>query len=203
MSATSTRDQVTRLAPADPEGAAQLAGSIAEPWFRAQALAWAARFAADDRVVSLAEEALRSSYAETDAYRTLGSAAWPLRALVERGQGDKARSTLDRLLLLAPKVEPAASRAEALLLIWQAIFPLDAEARDRVLDVLLQSCRMEDSWRVGRVLQDVAAMIPDTESTAVERILAAMPEGRWKRQVRRHMVRSERLGPRPFFWFAR
>jgi hypothetical protein len=202
MSATSTRDQVTRLAPADPEGAAQVARSIDEPWFRAQALAWAARFAADDRVVPLAEEALRSSYAETDAYRTVATAAWPLRALVERGQSNKARSTLDRLLLLAPQVEPPASRAEALFLIWQAIFPLDADARVRVLDVLLQSCRMEDSWRVGRVFQDVAAMLPKDERTVVGRILAVMPEGRWKRQARRRIAGSDRPGPRPFFWFA-
>jgi hypothetical protein len=154
-------------------------------------------------VIPLAEEALRASYAETDAYRTVATGAWPLRALVERRQSDKARSTLDRLLLLAPEVEPLASRAEALFLIWQAIFPLDADARDRVLNVLLSSCRMEDSWRVGRVLQDVAVMLPKDESGAVERILAAMPEGRWKRQARRRVARSERMGPRPFFWDAR
>src|SRR3954469_17904349 len=130
MSATSTRDQVTRLAPADPEGAAEVARSIEEPWFRAQALAWAARFAADDRVVPLAEESLRSSYAEIDPYRTVATGAWPVRALVERGHSDKARSTLDSLLLLAPQVEPPTSRVEALFLVWQAIFPLDADARD-------------------------------------------------------------------------
>jgi hypothetical protein len=38
MAATTTRDLVSRLAPTDPEGAAQLARSIDIPWFRAQAL---------------------------------------------------------------------------------------------------------------------------------------------------------------------
>ena len=83
MAATRTRDMVTRLAPSEPEAAAQLARSIDEPWFRSQALAWAARFAADDRVEPLIKEALIASYSESDAYRTVGSGAWALRALIE------------------------------------------------------------------------------------------------------------------------
>jgi len=85
MAATNTRDLVTRLAPTNPEGAARLARSIDEPWFRSQALAWAARFSAEDQVEPLVEEALHASYNDSDPYRTMGSSAWALCALVERG----------------------------------------------------------------------------------------------------------------------
>jgi hypothetical protein len=202
MPATSTRDLVTRLAPTDPEGAARLARSIAEPWFRSQALAWAARFSAEERIEQLVEEALSASYSESDPYRTVGSGAWALCALVERGRPVPARRILDDLLSRAPEAEPAASRAEALFLVWQAIFALGGDARTKVLDVLLTTCRPEDSWRVGRVFQDTAWMLATIDQGAAQRVLAAMPEGRWKRQARRRVAGSETLKPRPFFWTA-
>src|SRR5918992_2834393 len=146
--ATSTRDLVTRLAPTDPEGAARLARSIDEPWFRSQALAWAARFAPEDRVEPLVEEALIASYAESDPYRTVGSGAWALRALVERGRPVVARRILADLLALAPEAEPPASRAEALFLVWQAAFALGSDARKKVLEVVLKTCQPSESWRV-------------------------------------------------------
>jgi len=199
MAANSTRDLVTRLAPTDPEGAARLARTIDEPWFRSQALAWAARFAADDRVEPLAEEALIASYAESDPYRTVGSGAWAIRALVERGRPVPARRVLADLLVLAPEAEPTASRAEALFLVWQAAFALGRDARRKILDMLLTTCQGSDSWRVGRVFQDIAWMLGASDHEMVQRILAAMPEGRWKRQAKRRLAAAESLKPRPFF----
>jgi hypothetical protein len=202
MAATSTRDMVTRLAPTDSEGAARLARSIEVPWFRSQALAWAARFAADDQIEPLVEEALYASYSESDPYRTVATGAWPLRALVERGRTARAQRTLDDLLALAPEVEPPGSRAEALFLVWQAAFALGRDARSRVVKVLLTICRPEDSWRVGRIFQDVAWMLSTIDREAAESIVAAMPDGRWKRQARRRIEGGEPLEPRQFFWSA-
>lgn len=202
MAGTSTRDLVTRLAPTDPEGAAHLARSIDEGWFRSQALAWAARFSGEERLEPLVEEALIASYGESDPYRIVGSGAWALCALVERGRAVTAERILDDLLTLAPEAEPAASRAEALFLVWQAVFALGREARRKVLDVLLTTCRPQDSWRVGRVFQDVAWMLAPTDQAAAQRVLAAIPEGRWKRQAMRRVDGNEILKPRPFFWTA-
>jgi hypothetical protein len=192
---------VTRLAPRDPEGAARLARSIDVPWFRSQALAWAARFAADDRIEPLIEEALYASYSESDPYRTVATGAWPLRALIERDRTALARRTLDDLLVLVPEVEPPASRAEALFLVWQAIFALGPDARNRVLEVVLKNCRPNESWRVARIFQHIAWMLAN-EKEAVERVLAAMPDGRWKRQAKRQIDGGEALAPRQFFWSA-
>jgi hypothetical protein len=202
MAGTSTRDLVTRIAPTDPEGGARLARSINEPWFRSQGLAWAARFADDDRVLPLIEEALIASYSESDPYRTVGSGAWALRALIERERDEKARSILADLLALAPAAEPAGSRAEALFLVWQAAFALGEEARGKVLDVLLRTCRPADSWRVARVFQEIAWMIGPGDHRTVQRVLEALPEGRWKRQAERRLASGESLKPRPFFWTA-
>jgi hypothetical protein len=190
---------VTRLAPTDPEGAARLARSIDVPWFRSQALAWAARFAADDQLEPLIKEALYVSYSESDPYRTVATGAWSLRALVERGRPTSARRTLDDLLVLVPAIEPTASRAEALFLVWQAVFTLGQDARSQLLDVLLSNCRPNDSWRVGRIYQDIAWMLCK-EKEAAERVLAAMPEGRWKRQAKRRVDGGQALEPRQFFW---
>jgi hypothetical protein len=109
---------------------------------------------------------------------------------------------LEDLLALAPEVEPPASRAEALFLILQAIFALGRGARSKVLDVLLTTCRPEDSWRVARIFQDIAWMISATDKEAAESIVAVMPDGRWKRQAQRRIEGGESPEPRQFFWSA-
>jgi hypothetical protein len=98
---------------------------------------------------------------------------------------------------LASEIELAASRAEALLLVWQAVFPLGTEARHKVLDALLTTCKPADSWRVGRVFQEVAWMLADEDRGNAERVIAALPEGRWKRQAKRRVETGEAMPPRP------
>jgi hypothetical protein len=193
---------VARLAPTDPEGAVGLARSINEPWFRSQALAWAARFSTEERLEPLLQEALHACHSAIDRYRAVAIAAWPLRALIERGRVAAATRMLNDILVLAPEVEPPASRAEALFLVWQAIFPLGVDARKKVLDVLLTNCRPEESWRIGRIFHNIAWMLSASDPKAVERILAAIPDGRWKRQAERRVAGGDPLKPRIFFWGA-
>jgi hypothetical protein len=199
---TAIRDLATQLAPSDPERAAELARTIDSPWDRCQALAWAARFAPEERVEVLAEEALYAGYMAQDRFQTVGASAWPLRALIERGRTAAAMRALADVLSLASEIELASSRAEALFLVWQAIFPLGVESRDKVLDHLLTICPPGNSWRAGRVFQEVAWMLAADDRATAQRVIAALPEGRWKRQAKRRVEAGEPMPARPFFWAA-
>jgi hypothetical protein len=68
MSATSERDQVNSLAKSDSRKALGKARGIDEAWFRAQALAWVARFA-DEDPRGIAREAVKAAGECDDAYK--------------------------------------------------------------------------------------------------------------------------------------
>jgi hypothetical protein len=60
MSATTQRDRAISLAESRPGEALKQARQIDEPWFRAQALAWVARFA-DIDVITISVEGQQTS----------------------------------------------------------------------------------------------------------------------------------------------
>jgi hypothetical protein len=90
MSATTDRDIAMRVAETDFKKALILARKVSEPWFRCQALAGTARYAPEEHVVQIAEEAIAASLTETEPYMKVAATAWPFRALIERNQVQKA-----------------------------------------------------------------------------------------------------------------
>jgi hypothetical protein len=74
-----------QLAKQDTQRALEVAGSIAEGWSRAQALAWIGRFAPDADVSTILGEARESSLAANTPFKTVDSSAWWIRAMIERG----------------------------------------------------------------------------------------------------------------------
>ncbi|HJT13653.1 MAG TPA: hypothetical protein VJ790_13620 [Dongiaceae bacterium] len=61
MSPTDARDEAIALAKTDTATALVRARAIADPWFRSQAIAWIARFAAAAEVAPILKEARESS----------------------------------------------------------------------------------------------------------------------------------------------
>ena len=154
---TQARDRAIRLAKTDTAAALGVADEIEEPWFRAQALAFIARFEEQYGHRAILASARRASLEAEDPYVVVGSAAWWLRAWIERGAPEVACAELPALLGASRKIANPVSRLDALYLVFQAVFDLDP-ARRAVLEALLAACAAADSWKAGRCQSEVARM---------------------------------------------
>lgn len=200
MSATDERERAVRLARTDFRRALELARKVSQPWFRCQALAWVARFAPESEVVRIVQEALRAVSHAEDPYRKVVPAAWPIRALIERGHGRRAAALLPNLIEASGRIGHPVSRIEALLVVIQAAWPLGASTRAGVREALIAACRAASSWRAGRALRDLALMVAAEDEEEAQRLIASMPEGVYRRQAVRRLAEGQRLKPRSFFW---
>lgn len=161
MSATSERELAINLAKDHPSDALKRAREVSEPWFRAQALSWVARFTNGDPVAIASEAALAAGEAD-DGYQKYAVRAWEIAALAERNHILEARKRLSTILPALKNVEPASSRSEALLLLLQAGAKIANEDAEQVYEVMKTSCRPEEHWRCKRALRDGAKMISGT-----------------------------------------
>jgi hypothetical protein len=153
MSATAQRDHAITLAKSNPKKALAQARAIDEPWFRAQALSWVARFT-DENAIALASEAAKAANECEDDYGKSAVRAWEIAALAERECAREARRSLSEALALAKRVEPMPSRSEALLLLLQAAFSIGSGEAKEVYETLKASCSVEQHWRCKRAVRD-------------------------------------------------
>jgi hypothetical protein len=116
MSATNQRDHASTIAKSNPMQALAQARDISEPYYRAQALSWVARFTNEDPV-SVASEAARAAKECEDNYKKSAVRAWEIAALAERDCTPEAQKRLNEALSLAKSIEPISSRSEAMLLL--------------------------------------------------------------------------------------
>jgi hypothetical protein len=193
------RNQAISLAKTDTDRALEIARQIHEPWNRAQALAWIGFFA-DGRLHEILDEARAVSWSATDPYQIVGSSAWRLRAWIERGEPTRATKELGQLLACADKITHPVSRLEALTALRDAIFDVDG-ARQRVLDAQIRAAGIARSWRSSSRLRDSAIMLASTgHADEARRVVAAIPEGRYRRQALKGIAEAKLLDPRRFFW---
>jgi hypothetical protein len=113
---------------------------------------------------------------------------------------DSVPAEVQGLLAAATENPNPVSRLDALFLLFQSVFNVNA-ARRLVLDPLVSACRAADSWKGARCLRDVAIM-PASEGLPEEaaQVVASMVEGVHKRQATRSISEGAHLAPRPFFW---
>jgi hypothetical protein len=94
------------LAPTDPARALKLARSIGEPWYRCQALSYAALHHAEphgkEHIIDKAVDAALMSGTEPVGHRC----AWPIKVLAMSGRVDRVAREADRLLELI-QTEPS------------------------------------------------------------------------------------------------
>jgi len=158
VSATGERDRAISLAKHRPHDALIQARKVGEPWFRAQALSWVARFT-DGNPVAVAAEAAKAAREGGDSYQKCAVRAWEIAALAERACIFEARTCLGECLFLAQTVEPISSRSEALLLLLQASVKIANEDAEKVYELLKTLCQPEEHWRVKRALRYGARII--------------------------------------------
>lgn len=162
MSATLQRDQASALAKSNPKQALAKAKAVSEPWFRAQALAWVARFT-DADPVAIAKLAAKAASDCDDDYKRSAVRAWEVVALAERHHQHCAKKALKAAVAIAECVQPVSSRSEALFLLLQAAFSIGREEAEWVCGRLDATCPEDEHWRCKRARRD-AHQILDGES---------------------------------------
>jgi hypothetical protein len=158
MSATKQRDKASSYAKRDPRKALELARAIDEPWFKAQALSWIARFSEGDTVV-LAKEASEVAALGDDVYKKAAVRAWEVAALAEREFSDEAKAALKEALVESKSVEPNSSRAEALISLLHAALRIDHQAAETVSEELSAALGDDPFWRCKRAMKDASALM--------------------------------------------
>ncbi|HEX3871213.1 MAG TPA: hypothetical protein VHV77_12295 [Pirellulales bacterium] len=153
MSETLKRDQAVALSKLRPDEALAKARSISDPWYRAQALAWVARFSPRD-AVKLAAEASQAARECDDVYKQVAVRAWEVAALAESGHLAEAKKSLDGAIRDSTRVTPVASKAEAMFLLLQAASRIGASERDFVHERLKCECPADSHWRCKRALKN-------------------------------------------------
>ncbi|HEY2748548.1 MAG TPA: hypothetical protein VGL86_28190, partial [Polyangia bacterium] len=164
---------------------------------RCQFLAWTARFAPDAAVVAIADEALAAAAIVDDDYWSVAIAAWPLRALVERGHERDCVRALAPVLARATRIAHPVSRMDALALVLHAVLDVDA-ARAATVPELVRACQAATSWKSPRCLADTAVLLAPIDEPAAAHVLAALADGRHKRQALRAFAAGA-APPRTFF----
>jgi hypothetical protein len=147
MTPTIYRDQVAELAKTNVTKASETATKIKDPWFQAQAWAHLAR--RSDQTLHFARRAVKSASQCKDDYQRSAVRAWEIAALAERKFWVQAHNSLDEALKIVETAEPIGSKAESLLLLFQAALKISKEDAVRVAGIL-QSLSFSTHWRVQR-----------------------------------------------------
>ncbi len=185
MASVHGRAEVGRIAPTDPARALVLAHTIPDAWYRAQALSCIAEHARESSVGGIAGQAIAAAYDCSDAYNTVAVMSWPLRAAWSRGRQAYARAELDRVLRLAPEVEPLASRIFALNCLWSGCDAADEAFAEPIWQTILRLCNPDHHWRAARLYRHIADAREQRQAGSAASVIAAMPAGKAKAALAR------------------
>ena len=199
MSPTEARDRAIRTAARDPAAAREMALAIKDPWFRCQALASAARHADEAKVQQVAQESLVAAAECHDDYKRAAVAAWPIRALVERGRAALALDALGQARQRALTAAPYASRAEALLSLLQGGWHLGASTRRQLVEDLVALHATDSFWRVGRALVDALEMLGKEDRDLARAIAERIADDRCRAKALAGIQAERACGPRSYF----
>jgi hypothetical protein len=177
------RQRAGQFAPTDTRRALEAARACPDAWYRVQALASVAEHAHQRLVLSILEEAAREARSCPDAYGTVAVMSWPLGVAFKQGQLNFAERELKNCLALASRIEPRASQAYALEILWRACFAVDPNHAKPVWSRILELCHPDHSWRAARLYLHIAEIQngrnPGAAAAAVIRAMAPGKARAW------------------------
>lgn len=185
MTSVHGRGDVQDVAPADWSRAREIARNIPDGWYRAQALATVAEHAVEARVLEVLQEAARAANACHDVYGRVAVLSWPLQVAFQRGRISFAERERDRAIALAPQIEPLASRAFALQVLWGGCYLGAPRHAEPVWGAILKLCPPDRSWRAARVYRHIAMVLDSRDPGAASKVIDAMPEGKARAKLAR------------------
>ena len=179
------RRRAGQLARSNTGKALQAARACPDAWYRVQALASVAAHADQRLVLPILKEAAREAQSCHDTYGMVAVMAWPLRVAFDRGLLDFAGAELKSCLALAPRIEPRASQAYALEILWSACFAVDPRHAETVLRRILELCHPDHSWRAARLYLHVAETLSGRNPEAAAAVIRAMAPGKTRSWLER------------------
>jgi hypothetical protein len=172
------RMRAGQLAPTDTAKALEAARACPDAWYRVQALASVAEHAEPRLVLPILEEAAREAQSCHDAYGTVAVMAWPLRVAFALGRLGFAERELEKSLALASRIEPRASQAYALEILWTACFAVDSRHARPVWIRVLELCHPDHSWRAARLYLHIAERQDQRHPGGAAAVIGAMVPGK-------------------------
>lgn len=183
------------------EKALDALGNIDHPWYTAQAAAHIAHHAGDnDQICQKAMTRHTSEAARCDdEYQRAAVMAWGIAAAIKTGRNKVAESLLAKAMNHAANATPNESKAEALLLLLQAIFPLSARRRLEIAKAIIAIQHEPHGWRSDRAAVEAVAILRTASETEAHTIAALIPPGKVHRKAQRALQTPDKFGPRTFF----
>jgi hypothetical protein len=172
------RRRAGQLARTDTGKALEAARACPDAWYRVQALASVAAHAEQRVALPFLKEAAREAQSCHDAYGMVAVMAWPLGVAFERGLLGFAEPELGKCLALASRIEPRASQAYALEIIWSACFAVDPRHAEPVWRRILGLCHPDHHWRAARLYLHIAATLDRRNPGAAADMIRAMAPGK-------------------------
>jgi hypothetical protein len=166
-----------------------------------QALAWVARYVRDQRnVMSTALAAAATASRDEDYYNAVFPLAWPIRALLERGETVAAEDMLKQALRTAKSITPASSQSEALFLLFQAAMHGSDRLWEAPYAALLKASLPTEHWRQGRNVRDAICIVASVDYHFAKQAAEQLPDQKISATVLDLLSKGKKQTPRPFFW---
>lgn len=188
--------KLSRLIRTDELAARNYADSAPVGRERCIALAHVARQAQD--VCRLAAEALAQSWKDPEPYGIVMSAAWPIRALLERGHIDEARAATQRVMTRIPEIEHAGSRTEAVFLLFQATLVGPPTLWKPVLKALMEGVEGPMHWRHARAVLDALHMVHTLDAAEAAPHMERLTDERLRKKLMADIAKQPCQRPRDF-----
>jgi len=180
------RGQVHDIVQRDPAEAYAQALTIPDGWYRCQALATVARHAPDELSETAFRQARRAAADAFDDYQRAAVLAFAITAAFERARRDLVEAMLADAFKLVPSIEPMASRAYALNLLWStAAYYGDDLLREAVIEQMQAHVHPDRSWRARAFYRDIADWLSERDPRRARAFVAAMPHGKAQAYLKR------------------
>jgi hypothetical protein len=166
-----------------------------------QALAWIARYVRDQRnVLNTALAAATAAARDEDDYTAVFPLAWPIRALLERGETVAGEAMLKQALRSAKSITPASSQSEAVFLLFQASMYGDDRRWEIPFAALLKSSLPVEHWRQGRNIRDAICIVASVDFHFAKNAAEQLSDAKLSASVLELLSKNKKQSPRPFFW---
>ncbi|MCZ6837013.1 MAG: hypothetical protein O7G85_14650 [Planctomycetota bacterium] len=198
---TEQRDRAIRALVERQPNALQMAREVDGLWFRVQALAYAVRYATDEKIcTSIALEAFVSADEIDDEYERVAVRAWPINAMMCRKlEPVLIESAIDKTLQHCRDIKDPSRRAYALMVLTQATI-CDGDLWKRMSEIIMETAPETFHWRGQQSIRDIVLLIGRLYPEEASRLIEAMPECKSKRQSAKRLAAGEFDTPHLFHW---
>ncbi|MBK6722818.1 MAG: hypothetical protein IPO41_08485 [Acidobacteria bacterium] len=192
------RKKTWEIAQTDPAAASRFAAAIPDEWYRSQALAMVAwHTKSKPSFLRIVKEALTAAKKLPGPNRRVSCSAWIIRAIARRGNIDLAETVQESLLDIEKEENPV-RRADALFLVYEAVFSV-VDVREMVFASLWRSISEMKSWKKDRLLSNLALTIAVDDVDRAVDITNTIAKLTLRQKTLESIRTEEWLGPHEFF----